>query len=161
MAGRSGQRRQGQEELRIGGDLQIEINEAVDGDGEAAGQRPQHDRAPPAMMRLRRDKSPCKKNHHEGKGDEAADHAAVDQRLQVIVVSLFDALRARAGIVARIGVLKSSQAHAQPGMVADDHGGRAPDIAAAEAFLDWTRAFGLAGILGDIPDQSLGANQEE
>src|SRR5262245_7838165 len=102
FAFRRRQSRESQEQLRVRCDLQVELDEAVNGYREAAGERAERDRASLRIAGLRRRKSSCEEQDDERQRDRSSDQAGVGQYLQIVVVRLFDALSAGALIVARV-----------------------------------------------------------
>ena len=74
--------------------MQVEFNKAVNGDGETTRQRTQHNRALSPVVRSCRRKTTREKQNHECQHNGSANQPSIGQHLQVIVVRLFDALRA-------------------------------------------------------------------
>src|SRR6266446_4712681 len=71
------QRGEDQEEQRVGGCVQSEIEKAVDQNGEAASQRAGGHTATKLVVRLAAREALAKKNHDEGQAERAADYSAI------------------------------------------------------------------------------------
>ena len=156
-----GESREGKKELGIGGDLEIEVDKAVDSDGEAAAESAKDDGATATVMSPGSAKSGEKEDENKGKSKETPDDTCIGKDLKVVIMRLFDALGAGALVVGRVGIRKGAETDTKPGMVGNESGGRQPDVATTEPFILRKAIFNLAGGLGEIANKTFRSDQKE
>src|SRR5216684_8681120 len=112
-------RGQNQKEQRVRRRVQSEIEEAVDQDRKASGQRAGYHAASKKIVSLSTGKAAAKQNQDKPQTQRGADDAAVRKRLQIIVVCLLETKRSVAGIVTRVDDAERTESRAGDGICLD------------------------------------------
>src|SRR5437868_7693655 len=125
-----GERGEQEEEERVGGRVEREVEEAVDEHARAARERAERDAPPEAVVRLDAPHALAEEDDEEGEAEQGPDDPGVGEDLQVVVVRLLEAVRAARRVVARVDGAERAEARAQDGVVFDDPDRALPEVRA-------------------------------